>query len=457
MLNLNGMLDETQIQQINKYVALRLDKPSKYVCAEALALYEQRILPESKIHELCEQAVQRKLYSPATTAIPKAIAVQVERGSKMVPLSYNPLKKVLYCGALTELGVSHEPIPGVDVITVFIPIYLYFKRYTELYGQHPDLLPIPARLIYESIIQEASDLDAADITLSTRGKSSTVYFNVRKQKVESHIIMLPGMLEDIIKIITIENPIVAFDNNPKYVGVEINEKYRGRVVINKTYKGNAVTIRLLHNEYFNSVLEDCNIKKETIEFFRTDFMNRENGLRLIAGPTMSGKNTTILACLNELVHMHSLKVVSIEMPVEQELPGIEQINCINMEEYKSNINSLIRQNPDFVYVTEMNDDTSTDVLRAANTGKRSISTIHANSCSDIIPRLMDITGLSIDRIIQPIHSLVYQELIRDEDRDMLVPVNRYVYLSQERKKALYGKSFGEVVSAIDSWEGGDVW
>lgn len=457
MLNLNGKLDETQIQHVIKYVQLRLNNPSKYVCAEALALYEQRIMPEGQIHKLCEQAVQRKLYSPVTTTIPKSIAVQVNRGSSMVPLSYNPLTKVLYCGALTELGVNYEPISGVEVVTVFIPIYVYFRRYTELYGQHPDLLPVPAKLIYEAIIQEASDLGAADITMSTRGMSSTVYFNVRKRKVDSHIIMLPGMLEDIIKIITIKNPIVAFDNHPKYVGIDINERYRGRVVINKTYKGNEITIRLLHNEYFNSILEDCNIKKETIEFFRTDFMNRENGLRIIAGPTMSGKNTTILACLNELVHMHSLKVVSIEMPVEQELPGIEQIDCINMDEYRSNINSLVRQNPDFIYVTEINDDTAIDVMRAANTGKRSVSTIHANSCSDIIPRLMDITGLSIDRIIQPIHSLVYQELIRDDEKDILIPVNRYVYLSHERKKALYGKSFGEVVSTIDSWEGGDVW
>lgn len=457
MLNLNSILDESQILQVNEYTSLRLSDPRKYICAEAIALYEQRIIPEGKIHKMCEQAVRRKLYSPVTTAIPKDIAVQINRGSLMVPLSYNPLKKVLHCGALSELGVSHDPIPGVEIVTVFIPIYLYFKRYIELYGMHPDLLPVPAKTIYDSIVQEATDLDAADITMSTRGLSSSVYFNVRKRKVDSHIIMLPGMLNDIIRILTIENPIVAYDNNPKYVGVEVNEKYRGRVVINKTFKGHEITMRLLHNDYFNSSLEDCNLKKETIEFFRTDFMNRENGLRLIAGPTMSGKNTTILACLNELIHTHNLKVVSIEMPVEQELPGVEQINCINMEEYKNNINSLIRQNPDFVYVTEMNDDTSIDVLRAANTGKRSISTIHANSCSDIIPRLMDITGLSIDRIIQPIHSLVYQELIRDDERDMLVPVNRYVYLSRERKKALYGKSFGDVVSAIDSWEGGDVW
>lgn len=457
MLNLSTILDVERIAEVNRYTELRLNNPSKYVCAEALTLYEQRILPEEEIHKLCEKAVARKLYNPASSIVPRNIVNHFKETSKMVPIAYNSYKKHLTVVALTELGNTYEPLSDIRVFVYYVPIYVYFKRYLEMYGNHPDLLPVPAKTIYSIILQEATNLKASDITMSTNGLNSSVYFNVRKRKVESHVIMQANMLQDIIKILTIEDPKVAFDNHPKYVGVDINDKYRGRVVINKTYKGSAVTIRLLPNNYFDLTLDDCNLKPETIEFLREDFMNRENGLRVIAGPTMSGKNTTILASLNELLHLYSLKVVSIEMPVEQELPGVEQINCTTMEEYKSNINSLIRQNPDFVYVTEMNDDTSVDILRAANTGKRTISTLHANSCSDIIPRLMDITGLSIDRIIQPLHTLVYQELKRDDEKDMLVPVNRYVYLSKERKKSLYGKSFGEVINLIDSWEGGDVW
>ena len=457
MLNLTSILDVAQMADVAQYTRLRLDKPEKYVCAEAIALYEQRMLPEEQIHKICENAVKRRLYNPAASIVPRELVKHFRETSELVPIAYNSFKKQLIAVALTELGDTYEPLPDVQVIVVYVPIYVYFKRYIETYGSHPDLLPVPAKTIYNIIIQEATDLKAADITLSTNGLNSRVYFNVRKQKVDSHVIMQSQMLNDIIKILTMKDPHTAFDMHPKYVGVNINDNYRGRVVINRTYNGSAVTIRLLPNKYFDNTLEDCNLKPQTIEFLRTEFMNRENGLRLIAGPTMSGKNTTILSCLNELLHYKSLKLVSVEMPVEQELPGIEQINCNTMDEYKANINSLIRQNPDFVYITEMNDDTSVDVLRAANTGKRSISTIHANSCSDIIPRLMDITGLSIDRIIQPLHSLVYQELIRDDVKDMLVPVNRYVYLSNERKKSLYGKSFGEVMALIDSWEGGDIW
>lgn len=457
MLNLNTILDVEKIREVNEYTHLRLNNPSKYVCAEAIALYEQRLLPEEEIHKLCEKAVRRKLYNPASSIVPRSIIKHFKETSQMVPIAYNSYLKQLTVVTLTELGELYEPLPGIRVFVNYVPIYVYFQRYVEVYGSHPDLLPIPAKMIYDIIIQEATDKKAADITLSTNGLNSSVYFNVKKRKVNSHVIMQAHMLDDVIKILTIEDPKVAFDNKPKYVGVNINEYYRGRVVINKTYNGSAITIRLLPNDYFDLTLDDCNLKPETVSFMRQDFMNRENGLRIIAGPTMSGKNTTIMACLNELLHLYDLKVVSIEMPVEQELPGLEQINCTTMEEYKANITSLIRQNPDFVYVTEMNDDTAVDVLRAANTGKRSISTLHANSCSDIIPRLMDITGLSMDRIIQPLHSLVYQELIEDTKADRLVPVSRYVYLSKERKKSLYGKSFGEVISMIDSWEGGDVW
>lgn len=458
MLNLNGILNLDQLMEVTEYTRLRIQDAKKYKCAEAVALYEQHLLPESEIISLCEKEYGGvKLETPSITYVPPNFVAQLRDNPRLVPVSYNKLKNELVCAALPEFGTTHVPIPGVEIKCVYVPIYLFFKSYIACYGIHPDLLPIPARTMYDAIVQEAVEVGAADITITTVGTATEVYFNVKKRKVYSHLIMGSEVADDIIKILTIKSPIVAFDNDPKYVGVTLNNNYRGRVVINKKYGGWVITMRLLDNSMFNRKLEDCNLKPQTIRFMREDFMNRENGLRVMAGPTMSGKNTTTLACLNELAQANNLKIVSVEMPVEQELRGVEQINCDTMEEYKNNINSLIRQNPDFLYITEMNDDTGLDVMRAANTGKRSITTLHANSCADVIARLMDITGLPIDRIIQPLHSIVYQELHRVEELDILIPINRFVYLSQERKNQLYGKPFGEVIMLINSWEGGDVW
>lgn len=456
MLNLNGIVPVDVIHEISDYTNLRLRDKDKYKCAEALALYEQRIIPNDEIYSICEKALEDDLFIPATSYIPDNI-IQHFHGSDVVPVSFSPMRGVITCVALNEIGDKFNPIQNYDVEIQYTTIYNYFQEYVKQYGPHPDLLDVPAKILMDSIVNEGIALGAADLTISSVGKSASIYYNVRKKKVYSQRILTADNIEDIIKLLCFESPMDDSTNAPKYVGVTLNDFYRGRVVINHKFHGYAITIRLLPNASFEASLEDCNLTKETIQFLRDTFMNRELGLRLFVGSTMAGKNKSALACLRELALEDRYKIVSIEMPVEQVLDGVEQINCEDEEEYDLNINSLVRQNPDLVYVTEMGDTTATSVMRLTNTGKRVISTLHANSCADVIGRLQDTTGLSLDRIIQTIHSIVYQELVRDEKEDTIRPKNKYVYLSKERKAQLYGKSYGEVLLKLDSWEGGDVW
>lgn len=456
MLNMNGLVSVETIHELDNYTNLRFVDKSKYVCAEALGLYEQRLLPNDEILALCEAACMDDLYIPATSYIPDDI-IRHFHGSDIVPVSYSPVRGVITCVALSEIGHNYNPIQGYDVEILNTPIYNYFQEYIKQYGMHPDLCPVPAKNLLDSIVNEGIKLSAADITISSVGKSASVYFDVRKRKVYSQRILSADNIEDIIKILCIESPMDNSTNAPKNVGVSLNDFYRGRVCINHKYHGYELTIRLLPNAAFEKDLESLNLTKETIAFFRDKMMNRELGLRLIVGSTMSGKNTTALACLREIAEPDCLKIVSIEMPVEQELWGIEQINCDNEEEYELNINSLLRQNPGFVYLTEIGDTTAVPIMRVTNTGKRVLSTLHANSCADVVGRLQDITGLSVDRIIQTLHSIVYQELVRDDVADTVQPKCKFIYLSQERKSQLYGKPYGEVLLKLNSWEGGDVW
>lgn len=456
MLNLNGIVSVETIHELDTYTNLRLRDKNKYKCAEALALYEQRILDNETIFSLCESTMQEDLYIPAMSYVPDDI-IRHFHGSDVVPVSFSPMRNVVTCVALPEIGTKYQPIANREVEVVYTTIYNYFQEYVKKYGPHKDLLDMPAKQLLDSIVNEAIALDAADLTISSVEKSAKVYYNVRKTKVYSQRILSADNIEDIIKLLCSESPMDDSTNAPKYVGVSLNDFYRGRVVINHKYHGYEITIRLLPNAAFNKTLEDCNLSEETVTFFRKQFMNRELGLRLIVGSTMSGKNTTALACLRELTEDDRYKVVSIEMPVEQELLGIEQINCNDEEEYDLNINSLLRQNPDIVYITETGDTTAASIMRVTNTGKRVISTLHANSCADVIGRLMDITNLTPDRIIQTLHSVVYQELVRDNETDTVRPKNRYVYFTQDRKTQLYGKPYGEIILKIKGWEGGDVW
>ena len=126
---------------------------------------------------------------------------------------------------------------------------------------------------------------------------------------------------------------------------------------------------------------------------------------------------------------------------------------INDDEFAENAVSLLRQNPDVVYITEITSHTAAATIQTANTGKVVFSTIHANSISDVLSRLMDITGMSSDRLLLSMHSCVYQELIRDEETDTIKPYNRCLYFSDELKMRLYGKSVGEVKTILQEEEG----
>lgn len=456
MYSLNGLLSIEVINEVNKYTDLRFTDRRKYVCAEALSLYEQKILPNDDILSLCEKSYDEDLYIPASSYIPNDILNHF-RNSGIIPVSLSPIRGVITCIALPELGTNYTPYKHYKVEVVYTPIYNYFQEYVKHYGKHKDLQEVPAKQILDSIVNEAISIGASDITIASLENTATVYYNVRKNKVYSQRILTSDNIQDIIKLMCFESPMDVTTNKPKYVGISLNDYYRGRVCINRLYHGYSITVRLLPNAAFDATLESLNITKETINFLRNKFMNKEFGLRLIAGSTMSGKNTTALACLSELAEKDKDKIVSIEMPVEQILEGIIQINAEDEEEYEQNINSLLRQNPDFIYITEMGDTNSIPIMRVANTGKRVMTTIHANSCADVIGRLVDITGLSIDRILQSIHSIVYQELVRDNDNDIVTPKNKYVYLTEEKKNILYGKPFGEVVKKLKEWEAGDIW
>ena len=171
---------------------------------------------------------------------------------------------------------------------------------------------------------------------------------------------------------------------------------------------------------------------------------------------MSGKNTTALACLNSVIRAKRRKVVSVEMPVEQLLPGLEQIDCTDSDEYNEAVTALLRQNPDYVYITEMSEKTAEAAIRITNTGKILMSTLHANSCADTFARLQEITGMSMDKLVQVTHCILYQALVRDEEHNRVVPVNSMLYLDDERKLQLYGLPYGESLKLLKQWEEADV-
>lgn len=456
MLNLDGYLDANKVADIMEYTRLRFSDMYAFQTPEALSLYEQNYMSTEVIKDLCEKEYGMQLYEPIVSYIPKEIINEFE-GTESVPVNYQPMKRLVTVVYLPDRPFKKISIPNVEIEYKPTTIYFYFKQYKAYYGRHRVLKDIPAKILFGFVIREAIELGAADITISNANDDTVVYYNVRKRKVKSNYSFSYDTMDDLIKLLTSESPMDRGSTKPKAVGVSLGERYRGRVEINHKYKGFTITIRVLPNEAFNEDISTLNFTKETEEWLLSNILDKDKGLRLIVGETMAGKNKTALSLLYRLVSIDKYKVVSVEYPVEQELLGVEQINCDSEEDFVDNIRSLIRVNPDFVYVTEIQDTTGLPVVQVTNTGKCMLSTLHANSVSDTITRLMDITGLSQDRIIQTLHSITYQELVRDDKNDFLYPRNRYVRFTDKLKYKLYGKSLGEVIKIIQDHEEGDIW
>lgn len=459
MLNLEGVLSADVIAQVQEYTRIRFSESYLFKTPEALAIYEQRLLPEEKIIELCEKAYGFQYAKVSESYVPEDI-VEAFRGSGYVPINYRPMRKTITVGYLPELEHEDRIVNGYEIITEPLPIFHYVRLYQDRFGRWvTGLCEIPVKMNFDAIVREAIDLGAADITISSRTNHSTqVYYNVRKRRVDSQYVFSDYFIEELIRMLTCKSPIPPTDvRMPKDVDYEINKDYRARVLINYKFEGYVVTIRLLPNAAFTSDMKDLNLSQETIEFFRDKVLNGGKGLRLLVGETMSGKNTTALSILRELAVKNRYKIVAVGMPVEQRLEGVEQLSAESPEEYEADVRSLVRMNPDFVYLEEIRDINANAVMQVLNTGKCVLSTIHANSVADTISRLVDTSGLSQDRVIQTLHSVSYQELVRDEENDTVIPRNRFVYFSPELKQELYGKSLGEVIAIINREEGGDVW
>ncbi len=117
-----------------------------------------------------------------------------------------------------------------------------------------------------------------------------------------------------------------------------------------------------------------------------------NGIFLVAGPTGSGKTTTLYTALTGL-NAEARKIVTVEDPIEYSLPGINQVQVephIDMS-FARALRAILRQDPDVVMVGEIRDQETAEIaVRAALMGRMVLSTIHTNDSVSAVTRLLDL-------------------------------------------------------------------
>jgi Tfp pilus assembly pilus retraction ATPase PilT len=450
MISLQGVLTASELEIVRTSVELRFDPAVKLKTPEALIIYEQRLLDEETLLKLCSKEYGFELETPTVNYLPQEI-IQHFGAFNCIPLRMDSVKEEIHIAIVPELHYDLRVAPYRNYTTVLhrVPLYYYVKHYTNLYSSPGFLLRIPPKDLFDFIIEEAVGLKASDITISNTARSAAVYYNVRKKKVYAKRVISRGEVIEIVELICAQagSPLIEGSRKPKYVGIRLDTHNRGRVVINSTQHGWAITVRVLPDEMLTTRPKDLKHDAKTIKFLEQEFMNDVPGMRVLIGPTMSGKNTTVLSALLDTLEADEHKIVSVEAPVEIVVPNMEQISAETGEEFMENVMSLLRQNPDKIYISEMTNMTAKGTMEIANTGKVLFTSIHANSIAEVYSRIQDLTELSFDRITLTLHSAVYQELKRRDDGE-LYPETRCLYFSDELKAQLLGKTLGEIYTTI---------
>ncbi|WP_326535540.1 GspE/PulE family protein [Pseudorhodoferax sp.] len=138
-----------------------------------------------------------------------------------------------------------------------------------------------------------------------------------------------------------------------------------------------------------------------------------HGMLLVTGPTGSGKTTTLYAAISEINHGHE-KIVTIEDPVEYQLPGVLQIP-VNEKKgltFARGLRSILRHDPDRVMVGEIRDaETAQIAIQASLTGHLVFTTVHANNVFDVLGRFAHM-GIDAYSFTAALNGIVAQRLVR---------------------------------------------
>jgi len=149
-------------------------------------------------------------------------------------------------------------------------------------------------------------------------------------------------------------------------------------------------MRILDKEQALISLDALGMSKDSRLAFESGF-HRSYGAVLVTGPTGSGKSTTLYAALNAINTIEK-KIITIEDPVEYQLPGINQVG-VNLKAgltFATGLRSILRADPDIIMVGEIRDgDTARIAIESALTGHLVLSTLHTNDAPSAITRLTE--------------------------------------------------------------------
>lgn len=179
--------------------------------------------------------------------------------------------------------------------------------------------------------------------------------------------------------------------------------------------GESLVLRLLPKERADLSLSALGMSQDVLEAFQ-DVLRQPNGIVLVTGPTGSGKSTTLYSAL-AAINDRSLKIVTVEDPVEYRMSGITQIQTHAEIGYTfaRALRSILRHDPDVIMIGEIRDaETAEIAIQSALTGHLVLATIHTNDAPSAFTRLLEM-GIEPFLLATSVRAVLAQRLVRKLD------------------------------------------
>lgn len=393
-----------------------------------------QVVPDPEIATLLPETLARSLNAiPMRRDEDGTIVVAVSDPS---PRTEEALRSALKSRIRTELATEVEVKWAID--SIFHALAGVDAQVAVFTAQHGEQLALsataasvdstsddaPVVLVVNMIIAQALRDRASDIHIEPQSESLRIRFRI------------DGALHDVIQLPASMGPAVC-SRLKIMAGMNIVERRRPqdgqiamtiegrgidiRVATTGVIWGEKVVLRLLDKSRPLFRLRDLGMTPESSGAY-SKMLGSPYGMVLCAGPTGSGKTTTLYASMNE-VNGPERNITTIEDPVEYVFPGINQIQINEAAglNFAAGLKSILRQDPDMILVGEIRDiETARIAVQSALTGHFVISSVHATDAVSSVFRFIDM-GIETFLIASSVLGVIGQRLVRRTCKNCKVP------------------------------------
>lgn len=305
----------------------------------------------------------------------------------------------------------------------------------------------PIAKMLDLLVEYAYQDKASDMHIEPEEKNSLVRFRI--DGILHDVLYLPKTLHDriitrikVLSRLRTDEHLSAQDGKMRLTIEEENLDIRVSII--PITEGEKAVLRILSSRSREYSLADLGMSESDLQKV-TNAFNKAYGMILSTGPTGCGKTTTIYAIL-KIINTREKNITTIEDPVEYKIKGVNQIqvNPKTNLTFASGLRSILRQDPNVIFVGEIRDsETAGIAVNAALTGHLVLSTLHTNDAATALPRLIDMK-IEPFLVASTVNVIVAQRLVRKICMDCKVVVNiQRLDLVKQLPQNLLSKTFAE--------------